>query len=117
MEPIGVHSFWGFSPAVDLQQLYRTAFGSASWDSSTSTSGAAAPLAILLVQPSDPRSVIKTIAQRFRHSARPLHVRAHALSPTHDTPPCSPSSGQPPLSPSLPAHSLAPCLPPLPPIP
>ena len=71
MEPIGVHSFWGFSPAVDLQQLYRTAFGSASWGSD----GAAEPLAILLVQPGDPRSVLKTIAQRFRHSGRPLHVR------------------------------------------
>jgi len=69
MEPIGVHSFWGFSPAVDLQQLYRTAFGSASW------SDASAPLNILLVQPGDPRSVLKTIAQRFRHSGRPLHVR------------------------------------------
>ena len=81
MEPIGVHSFWGFSPAVDLQQLYRTAFGSGAWGSD----GAAAPaepLSILLVQPGDPRSVLKTIAQRFRHSARPLHVRgAHITCP------------------------------------
>ena len=69
MEPLGVHSFWGFSPAVDFQQLYRTAYGSSSWD-------ATSPLNILLVQPGDPRSVLKTIAQRFRSSTRPLHVSA-----------------------------------------
>jgi len=71
MDPIGVHHFWGFSPALDIQQLYRTVFGA----SSAECDDAATPLNILLLSPGDPRSIIKTIAQRFRHSSRPLHVR------------------------------------------
>lgn len=38
----------------------------------------AEPLNILLIQPGDPRHVLKTIASRFRHSKRPLHVRRAA---------------------------------------
>ena len=101
MDPVGVHSFWGFSPALDLQQLYRTAFGAASWDD-------AAPLNILLVQPGDPRSVIKTIAQRFRHSPRPLHVRGSAARARAAAPSVSRAAPRGPLTAPLP-------LPPAPP--
>ena len=68
MEPIGSHHFHGFSPALDLQQVSRTALGAV-------FPAGEGPLRILLLQPGDPRSILKTIAQRFRHSTRPLHVR------------------------------------------
>ena len=103
MDALGVHHFWGFSPALDLQQVARTVFGAAFPPLSAAAPTAAPrslpaglppaaeqaaassapprtgeeaeePLVILLVQPGDPRSILKTIAQRFRHSARPLHV-------------------------------------------
>jgi hypothetical protein len=80
MDPIGVHHFYGFSPALDIQQLGRTIFG-ASCAAGSASSGVndvsgldTSPLNILLVQPGDVRSVLKTIAQRFRHCRRPLHV-------------------------------------------
>lgn len=69
MEPWGIHHFWGFSPALDLQQIYRTVYGSEIADKDED-----APINMLLIEPGDPRHIIKTIAQRFRHSERPLHV-------------------------------------------
>jgi hypothetical protein len=70
---VGVHHFWGFSPAVDLVQLHDRALevGSTSKAGSESSD---APLCVLLVMPGDPRSLIKTIAQRMRHTRRALHV-------------------------------------------
>jgi hypothetical protein len=108
MDPIGAHSFWGFSPALDLQQLARTVFGAA-WPPPRLVQPPAPPttpvdeveaalkkqvgeeaphakpapvpapiedhaINILLLMPADPRHVIKTISQRYRHSSRPLHV-------------------------------------------
>jgi len=109
MDPVGAHQFWGFSPALDLQQISRTVFGSAwpppnitsssttsstsltdstlpsssSTTTSTTTSASTATtttttvdntLQILLLMPGDPRHIIKTIAQRYRNSTRPIHV-------------------------------------------
>jgi hypothetical protein len=125
MDPVGAHQFWGFSPALDLQQVARTVMG-ASWPppsspSTTTTTtttdagaasaapappasvGAAAAqdntLRILLLMPGDIRHMVKSIAQRYRHSSRPLHVRSsegpRAEFPPLTTPPltlpCPPS--------------------------
>lgn len=70
MDPIGAHHYWGFSPAQDYQQLHRTVMGTSA---PTSPDDERSPLNILLLQPGDPRSILKTIAQRSRHSDRPLH--------------------------------------------
>jgi len=71
MDPIGAHHFWGFSPALDLQQIHRTVMGP------SQPAAQAEPLNILLLQPGDPRSIMKTIAQRLRHTGRPLHFFLH----------------------------------------
>jgi hypothetical protein len=71
MDAVGTHQFWGFSPAVDIQQIHRTVWGANDSDEA---------LNILLVQPGDPRHVLKTIAGRFRHSTRPLHVSSNVVS-------------------------------------
>lgn len=86
MEPTGAHSYWGFSPAVDLLQVHASALGHtcaaiaaahASRDSSdtklaSSLSEASEtsqrPFCALLLSPGDARHVLKTIAQRRRHS-------------------------------------------------
>ena len=86
MDPTGSHNFHGISPSFDAQQIYRTTFGaSSSSPTSTSSSTSSNPLNILLVQPGDIRHVIKTVAQRLRHSsaasARPLHFYIHERSP------------------------------------
>jgi dynein assembly factor 3 len=88
MEPSGAHQFWGFSPALDLQQIVRTVLGPddelavtcgsglkpiRASDIPPATLAEQPPLNILLVQPGDPRHIIKTISQRHRHSSRPLH--------------------------------------------
>lgn len=70
MDPIGAHHYWGFSPAEDYQQLYRTVMGASP---TTAADSERSPLNILLLQPGDPRSILKTIAQRSRHADRPLH--------------------------------------------
>lgn len=74
----GVHHFWGFSPPLDAQEVYTRAI-SKYCEQFKRPDGLDAdtrePLRILLLMPSDPRSVLKTIAQRLRHSNRPLHVR------------------------------------------
>jgi len=84
MDPTGSHNFNGISPSFDAQQIYRTTFGAFS-SSSSSSSSTSKPLNILLVQPGDIRHVIKTVAQRLRHSsaasARPLHFYIHERSP------------------------------------
>lgn len=36
---------------------------------------------ILLLSPGDPRHILKTIAQRYRHSSRPLHVSPWLAAP------------------------------------
>lgn len=86
MDPTGSHNFHGISPSFDAQQIYRTVFGASSSPSSSSSSSLKQqPLNILLVQPGDIRHVIKTVAQRLRHSsassARPLHFYIHERSP------------------------------------
>ena len=86
MDPTGSHNFHGISPSFDAQQIYRTVFGaSSSPPSSSSSTLKQQPLNILLVQPGDIRHVIKTVAQRLRHSsassARPLHFYIHERSP------------------------------------
>ena len=78
----GVHHFWGFSPALDAQEVYNAAFGKYC-EQFTRPSGLAGgpeePLRVLLVMPADPRSVLKTLSQRLRHSTRPVHVRGLPL--------------------------------------
>lgn len=91
MDPIGIHHFWGFSPALDLQQVARTVFGADALDGD-------APLNVLLVSPGDPRSVLKTIAQRFRHSTRPLHVRLRGRGAARAVRPRSPKLTRPTAS-------------------
>lgn len=93
MDAIGAHQFWGFSPALDFQQIVRSVFGSdfiaetAHSDGASKPasrdSGAAKPkpLCFLLLQPGDPRHIIKTIAQRHRHSGRALHFYLYENPP------------------------------------
>jgi dynein assembly factor 3 len=76
MEPIGAHQFWGYSPALDVQQVHSTVFGA----HANEADDASTPLNILLVNAGDARHVLKTIAQRFRHSVRPLHFYVYERS-------------------------------------
>jgi hypothetical protein len=87
---VGVHHFWGFSPAYDVQEVHERALAvvaasrAPSTSSSKATGGAAAGAAaagddddainVLLVQPGDPRTLIKTICQRLRHKRRRINV-------------------------------------------
>ncbi len=75
----GVHHFWGFSSALDAQEIYnaslKTGDASGGLVSSEIAEPDMRPLRVLLLAPSDPRSVLKTISQRFRHGERPVHVR------------------------------------------
>ena len=66
MEVIGVHHFWGFTPALDLQTVYNQTVREA--DESDSA------LVIVLVDVGDIRHVLKTVAQRWRHGLRKLQV-------------------------------------------
>lgn len=70
-EAVGAHQYWSFSPAFDAQELHRKALPASSHDDSSSSE----PLRVLLVMPGDVNTIIKTVAQRFRHSKRPIHVR------------------------------------------
>jgi len=85
MDAIGVHSFWGFSPALDLQQVHRTVFGAPlppGMAGGGDVPGAPlAPLRVLCVSPGDIRHVLKTVAQRRRHSDRPVHVYLYERTP------------------------------------
>jgi dynein assembly factor 3 len=56
---LGVHSMWGFSPAVDLLEKAPT----------TVTT----PLRILVARPSDIRHVLVSISRRRRHKMPPIH--------------------------------------------
>lgn len=73
MQGTGVHHFWGFTPALDCQEVYRTVNGCDSEEGDK-------PLCILLLDVGDIRHVLKTVAQRRRHSKQPLKVRAPAGS-------------------------------------
>jgi len=66
MEVIGVHHFWGFTPALDLQTVYNQTVGQINESDST--------LVIVLVDVGDIRHVLKTVAQRWRHGLRKLQV-------------------------------------------
>ena len=74
MDPIGVHHLWGFTPALDLQEVYRAVAPTGEKGDTN------APLNILLAQTGDIRHVLKTIAQRRRHGQRPIHVRSPVCS-------------------------------------
>lgn len=77
---LGVHSMWGFSPSMNLLGFSRSAVKSQkrtdedhakdSGKEGKEEQGKLPPLNILLVQPSDPRHIIHTIAQRNRKSKR-----------------------------------------------
>ncbi len=91
MDAVGSHAFWGFSPALDLLEITRTALGHALPlakrgigsatpglvpDSSVGGPAADDPVRVLLLQPGDARHVLKTVAQRrLRADTVPLHVR------------------------------------------
>jgi hypothetical protein len=78
----GVHNFWGFSPALDLQEVHASSLQQFyASRGSTPDADVTAPLNVLLLAPADPRSVIKTICQRFRHTMRPIHVRMGNAAP------------------------------------
>ncbi len=73
---VGVHHFWGFSPALDLQEVHDNAlreFQKQVGDAAP-TPEEEPPLSVLLVMPGDPRSIIKTICQRLRHKRRRIEV-------------------------------------------
>lgn len=76
MHASGVHHFWAFAPALDAQEVYAAAAEQCS-DVLPTLSAAEdeEPLNVLLLTPSDPHSVLKTLSQRLRHGRRPLHVR------------------------------------------
>jgi hypothetical protein len=57
-EALGVTSFWGFSPSMDL--LQATIQNRASSSSSTS-----APINVLLINPADIRHIMHTVAQHY----------------------------------------------------
>ena len=80
---VGVHHFWGFSPAMDVQEVhdralkeFRVQVGESSGDGVEPP-----PLSVLLVMPGDPRSVIKTLCQRLRHARRRIEVGLGVLDP------------------------------------
>eukprot|EP01138_Halocafeteria_seosinensis_P015582 gb/GECG01015901.1/.p1 GENE.gb/GECG01015901.1/~~gb/GECG01015901.1/.p1 ORF type:complete len:746 (+),score=88.37 gb/GECG01015901.1/:1-2238(+) len=92
MDPMGHFHAWGFTPSLDLIELYRATWalktqrkGTESIDTAkqedrdaekekeeTKKHGAKRPLNVLLMQVGDIRHVLKTIAQKGRH--RTLHI-------------------------------------------
>ena len=84
MEGVGPQHMWGFSPALDLQATYYGAGGAVPAVPSAAAVAAAkaagkkkpkaAPLRVLVVGGGDIRHVLRTLASRRRHPARPLHV-------------------------------------------
>lgn len=68
MQATGAHHFWGFTPPLDCQELHRVVNEGVDEDTTK-------PLTVALVDVGDIRHVLKTVAQRRRHSSRPLKVR------------------------------------------
>jgi hypothetical protein len=75
----GVHHFWGFSPALDVQEVYTAAMTQFDALYKLESAESEEPLRVLLVMPGDPRSVLKTLCQRLRHVRRPVHVRTRYI--------------------------------------
>jgi len=57
---LGIHSMWGFSPALDAGAV-------------GAVSSAGRPLRVLVAQPSDIRHVLASISRRRRHGMPPIH--------------------------------------------
>lgn len=88
---LGVHSMWGFSPSMNLLDPYQIArrhnradekHAEANDKEEKEENKILMPLNILLVQPSDPRHIIHTIAQRNRKSKK--GPPSSSSSPHHD---------------------------------
>ena len=78
MEAIGPHSFWGFSPSIDLFQIQHEAHNEEQKKPGALECAASEedPLVALLGEVGDPRHILRTIAARRSHSYKPIHVRA-----------------------------------------
>ena len=76
IDNIGPHSFWGFTPPINLQAR-KSPIALADWEGGEGegdgASATAVPLNILVVGAADPRHLLRTIAERRRFSKRPLH--------------------------------------------
>lgn len=93
IESLGVHHFWGFTPAIDLQDIFSSldqklpsvSASHTKEDESKSRSEEPRPelepIKVLLCNTGDIRHILKTVAQRRRHSLRPLHFYVHEESP------------------------------------
>lgn len=71
----GYHSMWGFSPCLNLLQYCRTIDPS----SIGSTND---PIRILLLHPSDPRHLMKTISQSLRKDSQGRPIHFYVMEPT-----------------------------------
>lgn len=83
MDPMGHFHAWGFTPSLDLIELYRATWALKAQREGTQKQGnkedgskntkekreQKRPLNVLLMQVGDIRHVIKTIAQKRRHAA------------------------------------------------
>lgn len=58
---LGVHSMWGFSPALDVGLV------------APEKAGKSAPLRVLVAQPSDVRHLLASLSRRRRHEMKPVH--------------------------------------------
>ena len=69
MDAVGVHQYWGFTPALNDEELWRKVVPPA--DAANDSK----PLNVLLAQPGDIRHILKTIAERARDGGkRPINV-------------------------------------------
>jgi hypothetical protein len=70
---IGFHSIWGFSPSINLLQYFA--------QDEVTGAGSRNPIRILLLHPSDPRHIMKSIANNIRNNERPIHFYLMVASP------------------------------------
>ena len=75
---VGFHSMWGFSPAKNLLSFCDINKDALDPDDRHRQNGNDSPVNVLLVRPCDPRSIIRTIIDRFSPAAknrrRPLRL-------------------------------------------
>ena len=70
LQGMGVSTFWGFTPAIDLQNAPPAARSAGKWKAADG--GGGAPLRVLVAGEGDVRNILRTIAQHRRHPARKL---------------------------------------------
>ena len=82
--------FWGLTPAVDVAATHARVLGGGGGGAPATAAAPGSglePLRVLLVEPGDPRHILKTVSQRRRAAGgsggaaamRPLHVRDRRL--------------------------------------